>query len=172
MSTKSVFHPFMYKTTMTPVKYFLFVLGVLVVLSSCEEEETIHLDTELELYFERFASEAANYDIDFDYQTDRVEGYLTQVEEQNVSGKCERNSVYPNRVYIDIDFWRRANDLNREYVVFHELGHCFLDRGHLDDSNAAGVCLSMMQSGEGNCKDTYSQLTRSVYLEELFTYER
>lgn len=157
---------------MTPAKYFFLTVGTILVLSSCQKEETIYLEAELEPYFERFALEATAYDLSFDYQKDRVEGYLTDITESNVSGKCEQNSVYPNRVYIDLDFWRKASDLDREYVVFHELGHCFLDRGHMDDANAAGVCISMMQSGEGNCRNAYSFITRDAYLEELFTYNR
>ena len=150
--------------------YLLSFIFFLFLFMACEEEETIYLDGELEGYFDRFAMEASNYNITFDYQKDRIEGYLSELEEQGVNGKCVRNTVYPNRVYIDLDYWRNASDLEKEFVVFHELGHCFLDRGHLDDANTMGGCVSMMHSGEGACRNRYSTATRSAYLEELFTY--
>lgn len=129
--------------------YFLSLFVSLFLFPACEKEETIYLDGELEKYFDRFVIEAAKYNIDFDYREARVEGYLTALEERGISGKCVRNSVYPDRVFINLDFWRAASDLEKEFVVFHELGHCFLDRGHLDDANAIGVCVSMTHSGEG-----------------------
>ena len=136
---------------------------------ACEPTETIFLDTELDPYFERFALEARNFGLDFDYQAARVEGYLTTFAERQVRGKCEHNSVYPDRVYINLDYWRQAGDLEREYLVFHELGHCFLDRSHLDDADQQGRCISMMQSGAGDCQNNYRLATRSAYLAELFS---
>lgn len=156
---------------MQVVRYPIYLLVVLLLFSACEAEEVIHLDTELEVYFDRFAMEASNFDLHFDYQEDRIEGYLSNLEAgKAISGKCERNSVYPNRVYIDLDFWRKASDLEREFVVFHELGHCFLDRGHLDDADAQGFCVSMMHSGEGSCQNAYRASTRVACLRELFSY--
>jgi len=155
---------------MRTVSYSITLFIVFFLFSACEEEEVIYLDNELIAYFERFAVEASHFNIQFDNQEDRVEGYLSDLEERVISGKCERNSVYPDRVYIDIDFWRKANDLEREFVVFHELGHCFLNRGHLDDADANGACKSMMHSGEGDCRNSYSLSSRVAYLEELFTF--
>lgn len=159
-----------YKKGMPTVRMYLFFWLFLVFLPGCQEEEIIHLDPELTNYFDRFALEASNFNITFDYQTDRIEGYLTQIEERAVNGKCERNSVYPDRVFIDLDFWRKASDLEREFVVFHELGHCFLNRGHLDDADPRGVCISMMHSGAGSCRNNYGAASRTAYLQELFTY--
>lgn len=170
MEYKTVLRAFSYKKAMQVGPYFYSLLVLLFLFSACEKEETIHLDGDLEQYFDRFAIEASLHNITFDYQADRVEGYLSELEESGISGKCVRNSVYPNRVYIDLDFWRQASDLEKEFVVFHELGHCFLDRGHLDDANTIGVCVSMMHSGEGDCRNMYSRTTRAAYLAELFTY--
>jgi len=66
-------------------------------------------------------------------------------------------------------FWETASFAEKEYVVFHELGHCALNRRHLDTKNADGTCLSMMQSGNGSCKMNYNAQNRSKYLDELFS---
>ena len=47
----------------------------------------------------------------------------------HVLGQC---NVYKNDniVFIDPTFWATASDWDRRSVVFHELGHCVLGRGH------------------------------------------
>lgn len=69
---------------------------------------------------------------------------------------------------IDLEFWERANILNKEFVVFHELGHCTLFRAHKEGVDANGICVSMMRSGLEDCRDNYSAITRATYWDELF----
>ena len=69
---------------------------------------------------------------------------------------------------IDKTFWNRSSELYKEFVVFHELGHCVLDRNHKEDKDSRGRCLSIMRSGLGDCLDAYSSANRTYYLNELF----
>ena len=39
----------------------------------------------------------------------------------------------PQLVSIDRNFWDRSNALAREQVLYHELGHCLLNRGHSEE---------------------------------------
>lgn len=141
---------------------------ILLLTVSCTEEEEIFVSPELQTYFERFALEAAARGLDFDYQRDRIEGFLLPITEAGVEGKCTFNSVDPDRIAVDLSFWNRASDLEKEFIVFHELGHCFLNRQHLDDAWPDGNCVSIMHSGLGGCRNAYSSQTRSDYLDELF----
>jgi hypothetical protein len=59
----------------------------------------------------------------------------------------------------------------KEYIVFHELGHCVLNRPHTEDSFSNGVCSSIMRSGNGGCYDYYNRFTRQYYVDELFEVE-
>ena len=136
---------------------------------SCEKEEQVFVDADLLPYFNTFSDEAAARGVTFDYEASRIEGHLTDIEEQDVLGKCQFNSVDPDKVFIDNAFWRRASHLEKEFLIFHELGHCFLERDHLDTQNSDGTCISMMQSGLGECDDNYNSQTRSDYLDELFS---
>jgi hypothetical protein len=70
---------------------------------------------------------------------------------------------------IDRLFWETATMTEKEYVIFHELGHCALNRRHLDTTYKDGTCTSMMQSGNGSCKMVYNAQNRSKYLDELFS---
>ena len=149
-------------------RLLLFTLLV-VGMQACQEDETIFVASELLPYFEAFSDEAAARGLSFDYQSARIEGYLEDIPEQDVTGKCQMNSVDPNRIFVDATFWRRATFMEKEFVVFHELGHCFLERSHLDSENNDGSCVSMMHSGLTDCRNDYSTSTRDDYLDELFS---
>ena len=69
---------------------------------------------------------------------------------------------------IDIDFWNSASESAREMIVFHELGHCFLQRGHNDNKQDDGTCVSIMRSGKGGCIDFYTSSNRGSLLDELY----
>jgi len=62
----------------------------------------------------------------------------------------------------------RVPFLIKELIVFHELGHCFLQRGHREDALPNGACVSIMRSGIEDCLDNYTSETRSFYIDELF----
>ena len=147
-------------------KSWILLLGL--VIFACEEEENIFVSTELVPYFESFAQEAASRGIQFDWEASRIEGYINDIPETDAVGKCEFNSVDPDKVFVDIDFWRNASHLQKEFLVFHELGHCFLEREHLDAQNSDGSCASIMHSGLTDCRNLYSISTRTEYLDELF----
>jgi len=83
-------------------------------------------------------------------------------------GRCNQFTSGTKQVLVDSAWWNRATDLEKEYVIFHELGHCALDRRHLDTRNADGTCASMMQSGNGVCRMLYAARNRRIYLDELF----
>ena len=56
-------------------------------------------------------------------------------------------------------------------IVFHELGHCYLTRGHKDERKNNGTCASIMRSGKAACMDFYTSDNRKEYLDELFDME-
>lgn len=120
------------------------------------------------VYFERFEEEAAKRGITVDLRSQKILGEINEIDDDGVAGTCHYDSRKPNEVTIDRGFWESANDLYREIVVFHELGHCELVRDHREAQNAAGTCLSIMASGVGNCRLQYRANTRTAYLNELF----
>ncbi len=97
---------------------------------------------------------------------------LDEIEQDRVLGQCNYHRNHHNRVTVDESFWNTTSDRGREFVVFHELGHCFLLRDHREDIFLNGACTSIMRSGNGTCRDNYSRLTRDAYLDELFDTDR
>ena len=159
------------------------IFGILLLFSSCEPDESLDLtedeeflpidqfpgvDPELWSYFSNFEEEAAVRGLDIDLFLSKITGEIVEIDEEHVAGRCTFSSVAPNAITIDKTFWDRSSQLFREFVVFHELGHCFLGRGHEEGTNANGTCVSIMRSGLEDCRDNYRTSTRTVYLDELF----
>lgn len=150
-------------------------------LSACTEEEEIiaeavpeepvgysGVDERLWLYFERFEEEGRRRGVTVDLRSARITGQLEEIGENRVLGQCNYQRNNHNRVTVDESFWNNTSDRGREFVVFHELGHCFLLRDHLETAALNGACTSIMRSGTGRCRDNYNRLTRGTYLAELF----
>lgn len=47
-------------------------------------------------------------------------------------------------IVIDTKYWNNVTDLQREELMFHELGHCVLNREHRNDALADGCPASIM----------------------------
>lgn len=60
-------------------------------------------------------------------------------------GWCVRNPITRRpKILIDTNFWKQADEAEREALIFHELGHCVLDRDHIKKKSALGIPLSLM----------------------------
>lgn len=138
--------------------------------TSCqkEEEDSVFVDEKLQQYFQRFEEEGNFRGRNIDFSLINVEGYLSNTLEASISGQCQHDPNHPDRVLINLTFWNHADDMEKEFLVFHELGHCYLQRAHLDTKDSRGICMSIMHSGASVCRNNYNNMTRSNYLDELF----
>ena len=131
-----------------------------------------NVDERLWTYFERFEEEAKQRGIAVDLVASRISGVIENVEEEHIAGLCTTfGNFRPGEITIDAVFWSRASDLFKEFIVFHELGHCYLDRDHREDAFSNGRCVSIMRSGTLDCRDNYNVATRPTYISELFQPE-
>lgn len=160
----------------------LFLLSVLSIdfgLLSCHVEVTNllgnkkdgtynNVDPALWPYFKRFEDEGAKRNMPMDLNDARITGVISDIPTSHVLGQCSYSTDNPKKLTIDQPFWSSASDLFKEFVVFHELGHCYLGRLHDESMDAGGVCVSIMRSGTGTCRDNYTAVTRKAYLDELF----
>ena len=154
---------------------------ILLIIVSCKKDEAIveadaatdnltNVTQALQPYFEEFEYQASLRGLDVDLTAANIIGKIEELSDENVAGQCTYGSHIDNEVTIDESFW---NDYPyyyiREMVVFHELGHCYLDRGHREGAHSNGTCISIMRSGLENCHDNYNSQTRTSYLNELFS---
>ncbi|MGK0362979.1 MAG: Zn-dependent peptidase ImmA (M78 family) [Saprospiraceae bacterium] len=143
-------------------------LSILLFLTSCTKETELLIEDEIEVYFIRFAEEAALRGIEIDFNELNVEGYFSEISEVGVVGQCQTFSDSSKDLVIETRYWQRIDDIEKEFLIFHELGHCVLERSHIDTQDENGFCNSIMQSGSGECIDNYNLDTREAYLDELF----
>ena len=126
------------------------------------------VDAELQEYFARYELEASLRGIEVDLGASDVRGFLVEIDDEGVAGTCTFNPAEPNTLRVDLETWEAVSASFREYIVFHELGHCERLRGHREDENRDGRCVSLMASGTGGCRAVYSSLNREEILDELF----
>ena len=126
------------------------------------------VDKELWPYFEQFETAAAAQGLSIDLVATGITGVIEELAEEHVAGQCTFYSHSPNHVTVDTDFWSRSSENFKEMIIFHELGHCTLDRGHLEGQLDNGNCISIMRSGVEPCRDAYRAATKAYYLQELF----
>jgi len=119
-------------------------------------------------YFQRFEEEAALRGETIDLNAKNLTAEIMEISENGVAGTCSYNSHAPNHIVIDETFFNQTSDLYKEMVIFHELGHCVLFRGHREATYTDGTCASIMRSGVQGCVDNYRSATRATYLNELF----
>lgn len=144
---------------------------VLLTTMACSEEEPYmmeeYIDIEMIPYFYTFEEEGRERGVEVRFDESGITALFDRID-GSIAGQCTSNELGLREIKVDQTYWRRASDLERELVIFHELGHCYLGRAHLDDSDAGGRCTSLMNSGLGNCRSAYSSSTREDYLDELF----
>jgi len=157
------------------MKNLLYVMSVAMVtclafsIWSCSVEDILETDAELIPYFDLFAEEGAKRGITVDYEAERIEGLLQEITQRDVLGQCFRNIDRPRKVVIDRTEWENSNDARREFLIFHELGHCFLDRGHTDAKDSEGNCVSIMHSAISLCPEfELTEDNRDGFIDELF----
>ncbi len=146
----------------------MFVLVTNLCLMGCNKDNTQVIEGELQAHFSNFENEAAAHGIDLDISTLDISGYIQNIETIGTLGQCKSYSDGSQQVIVDEQYWNRISDEEREYLVFHELGHCILKREHNDNKDENGNCISIMQSGTNGCKSEYSNENRTQLLNELF----
>jgi len=161
------------------MKNIIFLVLLALLLASCKKEQVSepisnssdsfsNIDANLREYAHRFEEEANKRGLSFSEELSLLETHFENIPSNNVAGQCSWSSNSPYMVTIDIPFWNNAGPSQREWVVFHELGHCVLYRGHTEAQNNQGICLSIMASGTGSCQSLYNPNNRAYYLNELF----
>ena len=160
---------FSYSGKMAKYAFILFLFSMVSINIGCNDFDGLKTDDALLPYFEVFAKEAAKRGITVNYDDARIEGLLQNILDSNVQGQCFRNEEKPKKVIIDTEYWARSNELEKEFIIYHELGHCFLGRDHLNDKDVSGDCVSIMHSNPGVCNFLLTEDNKSEELDELFS---
>jgi len=90
-----------------------------------------------------------------------LSGVIAQCVSQIASGNKE--------IRVDPVSWQQLGSMRKEFLIFHELGHCALNREHLDEKDNNGYCKSIMHSSTDVCLNNYNNDTKESLLDELFS---
>jgi len=150
--------------------YKISLLILVVIFTSCEKEQNLILEEELTGFFQKFDYEAKTRGYILDINNIDLEAYIDNIETRGILGQCKKYSDGSTEIIVDEPYWNRSNEKEKEYLIFHELGHCVLGRSHNNTKTNNGVCNSIMQSGEGYCIKEYTVTNREALLDELFAY--
>ena len=104
------------------------------------------VDNTFDIYVDRFIAEGAQRGFDIDLGSRNVTIQFTNINQSsspNIVGLCTYNNHNLNDISIDSGYWNQASDLGREFVLFHELGHCYLQHAHRNDAFSNCICKSL-----------------------------
>ena len=152
---------------------------LLALIGSCGEEEPFvaqyEVNSETQVFVTAFFEEAAARGLKLDTSNliVRFENELSSEDGTPICGTTKGilNNEKQNLVLIDSEClaWRHSN-LSREILIYHELGHVFLERIHLNDLFSNGDYKSLMFGGNWNILRYYTEdiTKRTYYVDELF----
>jgi len=156
--------------------YLLFTL----LFFSCKQDEFEAITSEeLRPFIDDFVVEGEKRGVTL--SADRLEAFLlTALSEERADNVCGLGwSNFNNQQTQRIEIlnnelcWDSRSEIERENLIFHELGHALLGRDHLNSTFPNGISNSIMCSGsEGFCSNfgVYydNEILKDYYLDELF----
>lgn len=152
--------------------FYTFAILSLLFLSCSDDNESPELP-DLQIYLDRFEEEAKlrGYDLDLSV----VEAvYVDEIvmRDETFCGYGYNNYENTSQRKIEISTscgWAGKNDIARENLFFHEIGHAFLNRNHDESQLCDGFPLSIMTTSF-NGWSIYSEKEtekRAYYISEL-----
>lgn len=134
-----------------------------------------NIDSRLDKYIQRFVYEASAYNKQIDLSKLTVQ-FDASLQGTDTLGNClhvKNQPKYGQKININPDLFNFSyySIANHEEVIFHEMGHCFLEREHLDitvlTTDGYHIYASIMDEGAGN--DNNYENNRDAFIYELFT---
>lgn len=137
----------------------LILVACLLLIISCKKEDQSIIEADFQEYVDRFVSEADSRNIKINISKLKV----------SFSDTLKYNCGYgtPNDVVINLSCWESYTDLQKELLLFHELGHAILGRMHDNSQLPNGEFKTIMST----YVLVYSEFTpekRKYYLDEFF----
>jgi hypothetical protein len=131
----------------------------------CQKEAVQNIPDELLSYVQTFFEEGNQRGLNLILKKTNIEIRFSTLVGKN--GACT-----PAKHLIEIDsaLWRKRSQADKEWLIYHELGHCILGRDHLLKTLPRGECQSVMSNSEGlNCIINFkSKSWKQYYFDELF----
>lgn len=144
-------------------------MGILLItFCTCEREKIQVIPSEVEGYVDSFFQDANRFGHELKIEHFDLIFTFTSIEEDYVSGRC---NIKKGQIEIDSNRWNSMSNKSKEWLIYHELGHCILEREHFNEEFANGECKSIMKGGvDVGCSTNFiSNSWKEYYKSELFT---
>lgn len=148
--------------------FFLFLALSLLSLSCSDEEAEYNVPLTFQPYVDSFIVEAAKHGQTIDFSDTGLSIQFRDAVDQETGGVCKGN----HQIEIEKFFWEDLSEFDKEGLIYHELGHCELDRRHRNEKLANGEWASRMRGSPipdgDNAVINYAGSRLEYYREEFF----
>jgi hypothetical protein len=132
-----------------------------------------YIDPELQPFVDNFETYGqdymgANFNIPVITMTIEPVDAVNFSNDYNVVAVCSVSFSGVNRIIVGDKIWPLLDDITKEQVIFHELGHCVLYRPHLRGILPTGLPISIMYPYLTLTVEEYLD-DKDYYMEELFS---
>lgn len=127
---------------------------------------------ELDKYLQEFKSAASQRGYNLNIPKKLKVKLVDEIEGRNtIRGSCTED--IPMVIRLEKDYWMEADSTQRKILLFHEFGHCFLNRDHSNEVLPNGEWKSLMRGGTLPKNRSYvinfRGLRKQYYWDELFS---
>ena len=163
------------------MKSNLLILSIVILFTACKNEEpdfpNIYVEASIEKHVQSFIAEGAKRGHDINFEDTGLNIVFGNT--PNASASCSEIGGHDHgshHIIINKNIWETLNDSLQERLIFHELGHCELNRSHRNDKFNDGSWMSIMRGDPLNAIDEripvpYFGFRKSYYIDELFDEE-
>ena len=162
--------------------YVFLIMVILLIISSCSQDQELieessnegsKIQEQYRPYVDRFIDEAVKRKVNVNDSRLYV---ITGFPRLDVCGFGYYNYLGNGSMRVEISpepsCWANRNDLEREILMFHELGHAILNRQHKEGnfsiSNPTSIMCSETCNGFFNLYNKFTPKVRDYYIDELF----
>ena len=122
-----------------------------------------------------FFNQVLAFEVEWGHQVSHVDMFFVTRLEGTEVGVCimAQDTQYQRIIKIDKEAWDEhdSDAVYKEALIFHEIGHCVLNRDHWDGVLDNGYAASIMNSNLNGVLPRYSE-DRAYYMDELFRRKR
>ncbi len=138
-------------------------------LSGCVGCGKPQVDASIEPYIVKFVEEGQNRGKSVDVTG--VGAKFVDEDDGSVHGDCS-TTPFSKTLEVSKKWWPRLNEVQKEMLIFHELGHCALGRRHIDITKAFDEKLKtlMIPGVDGMLGEGEYLRHRALYLDEMFSH--
>jgi hypothetical protein len=163
-------------------RFLLLMLVIGITSTGCSDEaaeepngNNIDVALEFQKYVDRFIEEGAQRGYEIDFNDTGLSIQFASALPEDAAGVCSElgtGTSGSHEIEIRKTYWETLTDIQKERLIFHELGHCELNRPHDNSVFSNGDWKSIMRGSPLPPDKTpivnYTGTRRDYYIDELF----